>query len=53
VTGRLLSTEEAAELLGVPARWPLEQARPGTFRLSGLAAMCDSTVTTWRRGWSR
>jgi excisionase family DNA binding protein len=31
VTGRLLTAEELAERLSVPARWPLEQARAGAI----------------------
>ena len=29
MTGRLLTAEEIAERLGVPANWPLAQARAG------------------------
>jgi excisionase family DNA binding protein len=31
VSGRLLTAEQAAELLNVPAKWPLEQARSGAI----------------------
>ena len=43
---KLLTAEEIAVQLGVPAKWPLQQAAPATCRTSSSAATCASTRTT-------
>jgi excisionase family DNA binding protein len=50
VTDRLLTASEVAERLGVPAGWPLEQARAGTIphvRLGRYVRFQWEDVAAW------
>jgi excisionase family DNA binding protein len=53
VTERLLDAAEAAELLNVPAGWPLEQARAGNIphvRLGRDVRFSWPALVAWARG---
>jgi excisionase family DNA binding protein len=50
MTGRLLTAREVAELLNVPATWPLEQAREGRIphvRLGRYVRFRREAVLAW------
>lgn len=50
MSGRLLTAEEVAERLGVPARWPLAQARAGHMpcvRLGRYVRFDADDVDAW------
>jgi len=47
---RLLTEDEAAELLAVPVSWVRESTRPGRCRACGLAGTWGSSLPPWRRG---
>ena len=48
---RLLTAEEVAELLRLPASTVYDLARTGRLPLFGSVGLCGSASATWRRTW--